>query len=65
MPVLDGKRVSVKTGRPTGRPPAVYPDGWNDVYNRWKAGEITAVSAMTELKLKKATFYNLVNRFEG
>ena len=26
MQIVDGKRVSAKTGRPTGRPNAMYPD---------------------------------------
>lgn len=30
------------------------------VVAKWKAGDITAVQAMKELKLKKATFYRLV-----
>ena len=65
MPIQNGKRVSIKTGRPTGRPSAVLPYNWTDVYKRWKAGSLTAVSAMSELGLKKATFYNLVKQFES
>ena len=65
MPMRDGKRVSAKTGRPTGRPTAEYPDNWNNIYNQWKAGNITAVAAMNELKLKKATFYKLLKKYEG
>jgi len=65
MPVVDGKRVSTKTGRPTGRPNAKFPKKWDEVYKRWLAGEITAVASMAELKLKKATFYSLVKRYEA
>ena len=57
MPIVDGKRVSVKTGRPTGRPKAVKPDNWDEIYSRWKNKEITAVKAMEILKLKPNTFY--------
>lgn len=63
MPIQNGKRTSSKTGRPTGRPSAEYPDNWKDVYDIWKAGSITAVSAWNMLSLKKATFYNLVKRY--
>ncbi|MGN0593771.1 MAG: recombinase family protein [Hominimerdicola sp.] len=64
MQIVDGKRVSIKTGRPTGRPNAVYPDNWEQVYNQWKANGITANKAMELLNLKRTTFYKLVKQFE-
>ena len=60
MPIVDGKRVSLKTGRPTGRPRAVKPDNWNEIYARWVKKEITAVKAMELLNLKPNTFYKFV-----
>lgn len=45
-----------------GRPPAQKPPNWNQVYPRWKAGEITAVQAMKEMGLTKSTFYRLAKR---
>ena len=60
MPIVDGKRVSLKTGRPTGRPRAVKPDNWNEIYTRWVKKEITAVRAMELLNLKPNTFYKFV-----
>lgn len=60
MPIVDGKRVSAKTGRPTGRPSAVKPDNWNEIYTRWVKKEITAVKAMELLNLKPNTFYKFV-----
>lgn len=57
MPIVDGQRVSAKTGRPTGRPRAVKPDNWNEIYTSWKNKEITAVKAMKILNLKPNTFY--------
>ena len=57
MPIVDGQRVSAKTGRPTGRPRAVKPDNWNEIYTSWKNKEITAVKAMKVLNLKPNTFY--------
>lgn len=65
MPVIDGKKVSLKTGRATGRPPAAYPDSWEQYYQLWKDGDITAKKCIEELGLKRATFYKLVNRYEG
>lgn len=60
MKVVNGKKVSNRTGRPTGRPPMQKPDNWDEVINRWNSGEITAVSAIKLLNLKKSSFYNLV-----
>ena len=64
MPVVDGKKISTRTGNPHGRPKAEYPVNWAEVYTKWKAGEITAVSAFETLQLTKNTFYNLVKRYE-
>ncbi|MBR0598105.1 recombinase family protein [Sinanaerobacter chloroacetimidivorans] len=64
MPILDGKRVSSKTGRPTGRPKAEYPDHWKEVYADWKAGNITANKAMETLELTRTTFYKLVKQYQ-
>lgn len=61
MPIVDGKRVSAKTGKPTGRPRAVKPENWTEVYTRWQNKEITAVKAMEILNLKVNTFYKFVN----
>lgn len=61
----DMKCISNKTGRAVGRPEATFPEEWETVYQQWKAGEITAVSAMEKLNLRKNTFYNLAKRFEA
>lgn len=39
-------------------------DFFTEVYNRWKAKDITAVQAAKELKLSKKTFYRRVNDYE-
>lgn len=65
MQVVDGKRVSAKTGRPTGRPNAVYPDNWKQVYKQWQDNSITANKAMELLDLKRTTFYKLVKQYES
>lgn len=65
MAVIDGKRVSSKTGKPTGRPAAQFPEAWAEYYNLWKAGQITAVAAMQKLNLTRSTFYKLLHRYEA
>ncbi len=64
MPIVDGKKVSLKTGRPTGRPNAEIPEGFTEQYNAWKSGNITATAAMNNLNLKRTTFYKLVKEYE-
>ena len=65
MPIVNGKKVSAKTGRATGRPNATYPDNWQEVYSEWKSGAITAAAAMVKLGIKKTTFYKLVKQYEA
>lgn len=64
MPVIDGKRVSSKTGKATGRPAAEFPEDWEKYYSEWKSGEITAKQAMDNMELKRTTFYKLVKMWE-
>lgn len=65
MPVVDGKKVSPKTGNPAGRPRAEYPAKWNRYYTAWKEGTITATECMKLAGVKKNTFYNLVKKYES
>lgn len=65
MPVINGKRVSRKTGKATGRPAIDFPKDWEKVYNEWQNGNITATAAMQKLGLKRTTFYNLVHRYQN
>ena len=61
MQEVNGQKISLRTGRPTGRPRAVKPDNWNEVYAQWINKDITAVKAMEILNLKPNTFYKFVN----
>ena len=65
MPVINGKKISLKTGRPTGRPNAEFPDNWENYYYRWRLGKMTATKCMEILKLKRSTFYKLVKIYES
>ncbi|MFJ5624140.1 recombinase family protein [Peribacillus loiseleuriae] len=47
-----------------GRPKVQVTGEFKEVYDRWKAGEITVVKAMGELDVKKTTFYKLVKEYE-
>ncbi len=65
MPVIDGKRVSSKTGKATGRPAAEFPEDWEKYYSEWKSGNITAKKCMDDMELKRTTFYKLVKMWEN
>ena len=65
MLTIDGKKVSTKTGRATGRPNAEYPSNFKIEYDKWKAGEQNANTTMQNVGLKRTTFYKLVKEFEN
>ena len=56
--IAEAKARNVKFGRPRVK----YPDNWIEVINIWTARQITAKQAMSQLGLKRSTFYNLVKK---
>ncbi|MGW6299656.1 recombinase family protein [Peribacillus butanolivorans] len=60
----EGIDVALLNGVPYGRPKAQITEEFKEVYDFWRAGEITAVKAMTVLDVKKTTFYKLVKEIE-
>ncbi|MEH6908906.1 recombinase family protein [Neobacillus drentensis] len=60
----EGIDVALKNGTAFGRPKVQASEEFKEVYDQWKAGEITAVKAMGELDIKKTTFYRLVKEYE-
>ena len=55
----EGIAIAKEQGKYTGRKKAVRPN-MDKVISRWRAGDISAVQAMKELKVSKTTFYRLV-----
>ena len=53
-----------KKGIKFGRPKAEKPLNWDSVIIKWRNEEITAITAMKELNLTKATFYKYVKNGE-
>ena len=51
-------------GKHLGRPRVEYPGNFKEVYDKWKAKEITGVKAMELMNLKKNSFYNLIKKYE-
>ena len=52
-------------GKGIGRPKTDIPNNFEEVYNSWRAGSITAKVAMEQLNLKRTTFYKLVKEHEA
>jgi len=60
----EGIAVAKEKGKHLGRPRLELPENWDEVYQRWLRKEITAVDAMTQLGLKRSSFYKLVHEQE-
>lgn len=60
----EGIDLALQNGTAFGRPKATVTEEFEEVYDQWKSGEITAVKAMEEIGVKKTTFYKLVREFE-
>lgn len=58
MPIVDGKRVSTKTGRGFGRPEK-RPDGCDEVIAMQKRGDITVQEGCAMLGIGRSTWYKL------
>lgn len=43
-----------------GRPAMAKPESWDEVFKKWKQGEITAVEGMKLTGLSKNVFYKFV-----
>ncbi|MEE1285195.1 MAG: recombinase family protein [Acutalibacteraceae bacterium] len=56
----EGIAAAKKQGKHLGRPKTSLPDNWNDVYNDWSNGKITATDAVNKLGISRSTFYRLI-----
>lgn len=57
----EGIAAAKSKGKHLGRPAVAYPDNWTEVYKAWKAGQITAKTAMEQTGLKRTSFYKLAS----
>ena len=53
----EGIEAAKAKGKHLGRPRAIKPENWDEVYDLWEHGEIKAVEAMETLKITKNVFY--------
>ena len=61
----EGIQAAKAKGKKLGRPALQFPTNWKPVYTAWKAGQITAKTAMEQTKTKRTSFYKLVKLTEG
>lgn len=54
--ILSAQEKGVKFGRPRVQ----KPDGFDEIVDKWRNGEITATAVMRELGLSKYSFYKLI-----
>ena len=60
----EGIEAAKQKGKKLGRPAITFPANWDTVYASWKAGEITAKTAMELTDTKRTSFYKLVGMME-
>ena len=60
----EGIEAAKKKGKKLGRPALTFPANWDNIYSSWKAGEITAKTAMELTNTKRTSFYKLVGIME-
>lgn len=53
----EGIDAAKKAGKHLGRPRIQKPENWEEVYKKWRDGEVTARQAMVMCGIKKGTFY--------
>ena len=60
MPIINGKKVSTKTGRTYGRPQVEVNDDFEKFLEKQKRGEISVKDCCKALKISRSTWYNRV-----
>ncbi len=61
MPIINGKRVSTKTGRAYGRQPIELTDDFQKFLRKQKDGEMTVAECCKALNISRRTWYNRVS----
>ena len=55
----EGIAAAKAKGKHLGRPKAEIPETFEDYYQRWKNGEVTASWAIKEMNISRGVFYRL------
>lgn len=59
----EGIEAAKKKGKHLGRPKLIVPTNYDEVYNRWRAGEITAKKAMEMVGMSSSSFYRVAKQY--
>lgn len=59
----EGIAAAKARGKQLGRPAIQFPENWDEVYQLWLEGKITAKEAMTRTGTKRTSFYKMVQKW--
>lgn len=63
--VYDDKKIlKISKKSCSGRPKVEFPDGWDELYDKWERRKISSKQFLEASGLKKATFYNLISEYK-
>lgn len=60
-----GKKVSLRNGRPTGRPEREFPKDWEQIYQDYKEKRYSAEKLSKMNDIPRSSFYVLVKKWES
>lgn len=60
----EGIEAARRSGKHLGRPTVKIPENFEEVYLRWKTGEITAKESIRILGMSSSSFYRVVRQYE-
>ena len=60
-----GKKISLRNGRPTGRPTREFPKGWEQIYQDYKEKRYSAEKLSKMNDIPRSSFYVLVKKWES
>ena len=59
----EGIAAAKARGKQLGRPSIQFPENWDEVYQLWSVGKITAKEAMAKTGTKRTSFYKMVQKW--
>ena len=67
MPIdpVTGKKISLRNGRPTGRPTREFPKNWEKIYQDYKNKEYSVQELSRMCNIPRSSFYVLIKKWES
>ena len=63
--IRKAQQYGTKSGRAIGRPARQLPASFSKYYERWKAGQLTAIEFAKLIEVSKPTLYTYIKKYEG